>query len=158
MSIQAKTDIRNGKSLQIFLEDLGYRTWWDGNGIINVLPETPDRNKFVKSVLKEYTNTGWVPYHYALSPASKGKTFSGEKVSFIGKPTQCMEFRNMLGSFHVILFEGEDGNNYVWKSYTGNIPPPERRKISARPVCKLTKGNKILNLISYVRTYEIKED
>ncbi len=153
--MEIKTDIRNCKALQFFLEDLGFKTWWDGNLILNVLPSEND--ELLAMIAKEYRSTGWVPYHMALSPSFDGEVWTEEKVEFIGKAVQTIEFRNMLGKFNIILFES-DTNNFVWKSYTDNLPPAERRKITARPVTKLTKDGKTMNLISYVRTYALKED
>lgn len=154
--MQVKTDIRNGQNLNMFLNDLGYVTWWDANGILNVKAESDkERMKLCKRILAEYSKSGWVPYHLSLSCISVGKACREDKVKFFGQATQIMEFRNTLGVFRIILFEGEDGNNYVWKCYTDNLPPATRRQISGNMVCTLKNGKKVMNLIKRVRTYDV---
>lgn len=112
---------RTGVNLKLFLEGLGYGCFWENyneNFDYLLVNET---NEFLEAIKKEVESTGFIPYHYTLSPEKDGVAEYGDKVLFTGITTQINEFRNINGTFKLILFEAD--NNYVWKSYSDKDIP-----------------------------------
>lgn len=148
-------------SLKLFLDELGYKSVWeleDEDHDKLIVLQNGD-TKFIKAVFQEYEASGFIPYHYSVHPETRGKIDKSDKIEFIGTVKSKQIFRNVSGDFMLVLFQSEERNNYLWKSYKldRQLEIGDEFKISGRFVAPL-KGlrREQINLINYVRIKEIE--
>jgi hypothetical protein len=159
-----------GASLKLFLDELGYKSVWE------LVDEDHDKlivlkdgdTKFIKAVFRELETSGFIPYHYSVQPKVKGrvtKRFKEDepnKLEFTATVMSKQIFRNVSGDFMLVLFQSEDDNNYLWKSYKldREVEVGDTHRVFARLVAPLTGLNKEkITLINYVRLKEnLNED
>lgn len=155
MVTKIKTLYQNSTNLQLFLRYLGIHNWWDGDGILAIV-SNEDTREFVEKLKKEYRKTGWIPYHLMFDLKHDGFLIKENKVAFTGTVDDVFTIPNAIGSFRIMYIAGDDGNNYMWKTYSEKDIPFGKVKCTGRVVCKLNDGNKIINLLSHVRLTEVK--
>lgn len=139
----------NGINLKMFLDHLGFISVWNKvNEDFDELQVLPDeREELLINIKNELEKTGYLPYHYLLTPENKGLSYQGQDVEFQGAATQIVDLKNISGSFRLILFE--DGrNNYVWKTYSEKEILPQMYQAKGQVTCMLT-GAKGENLILF---------
>lgn len=148
-------------NLKFFLESFGGTCHFDGKNVEFdqiVIEEPGSLTPALLDEIQKYVDQwGFIPYHFSLAPKFKGKTISGEKVAFTGKVHEIKNFQALQGNFQLILFEGEDKRNYLWKTYTVQEPPQTKLDVTGKIKAIITGTNeeKIV-LISHCRTKESK--
>jgi len=150
-------------SLKLFLDELGYKSvWeWEDEDHDKLIVLKDGDSQFITATFKELETSGFIPYHYSVSPEKRGKIDKREKITFTGEVVSKQIFRNVSGDFMLVLWKSEEGNNYLWKSYKldRQIEVGQRYNVSAKFVCPL-KGFKRqqINLINFVRLKEIENE
>lgn len=133
----------NGINLKMFLDTLGFVSVWnkinEDFDELQVLPD--DRTDLLGAIKAELDKTGFLPYHYLLTPQDKGLQFYGKEVELEAVPTQMVDLTNISGKFRLILLE--DGrNNYLWKTYSEReFAPNQLYKAKAKVSCTLQGRN-----------------
>ena len=140
---------RNAVNLKMFLEGLGYKTAFNltpNNEIVELLVN--QENDFLTKTAEYINTSGFIPYHYTVSPSTKGS--ADTVLPFKGKITQVNSFTGVSGPFKLVLFEGK--NNFLWKTYSEVTLPPTEVTVSGKYVTSFLGINgEVLNLINYVR-------
>lgn len=148
-------------NVKLFLEKFEAKCHFDSSdGTIDeiVIEEPGSLTPALLDEIQKYLDQwGFIPYHFSLAPKFKGKTTSGEKVAFTGKVHEIKNFQALQGNFQLILFEGDDKRNYLWKTYTVQEPPQHKLDVTGKIKAIITGINdeKIV-LISHCRTKESK--
>ena len=148
-------------NLKFFLESFGGTCHFDGKNVEfdQIVIEEPGSltPALLDEIQKYIDQWGFIPYHFSLAPKFKGKTVSGEKVAFTGKVHEIKNFQALQGNFQLILFEGDDKRNDLWKTYTVQEPPQHKLDVTGKIKAIITGTNeeKIV-LISHCRTKESK--
>ena len=146
-------------NLKLFLETFGAKCHFDiSDGTTDeiVIEEmgslTPSLLEETQAYVEQW---GFIPYHFSLAPKHKGKTISGDKTAFTGKVHEIKNFQALQGNFQLILFDGDDKRNYLWKTYTVQEPPSTTLNVTGKikAIINGTKEEKII-LISHCRTKE----
>lgn len=145
----------NSINLKLFLETLGFESYFMKTGEYDDLLVIPDsRIELLKKVKQYVEHFKFIPYHYALEVGDDGDTVTAEKISFMGACVQTVEFNAVSGRFTLLLFRGEN-MNVLWKTYREvNTElfqkPPHNISGRMKAVIKSKEGN-VINLISHCR-------
>jgi len=145
---------KNSINLQLFLENMGFKCFFQHTGEIDDLLVIPDdRIEFleeVKSYVEQYHH---IPYHFCF-PVEKGLSDKNDKITFTGDLVGQREFKAVSGDFNLFLFRTED-KNYLWKTYTRK-DCPQRAIVTGKPkaIIKSMEGN-VINLVSHCRLKEV---
>jgi hypothetical protein len=129
----------NGINLKLFLDTLGFASVWNGGREDHdeLLVLDTDRDELLLKIQDELDRTGFLPYHYLLSPEKKGLPVKGEDFETQAAPTTIVDLKNISGNFRLILFE--DGrSNYLWKTYSPRELENRVYQVKAKVVCQLT--------------------
>lgn len=150
---------------KLFLDYLGYKSVWnkiDAN--FDELVILTPTNKLLTAVEKELTKSGHIPYHYSLKYTSVGEYVKGEelesgvvKIGFTGEVKEVRTLENISGSFHLIRYESEEGNNFINKRYKlENDILVGQVQVFCRPVAQLVGLNQEkINLVNWARVKQI---
>lgn len=122
----------NSINLKLFLETLGFESYFMKTGEYDDLLVIPDsRIELLKKVKQYVEHFKFIPYHYALEVGDDGDTVTAEKISFMGACVQTVEFNAVSGRFTLLLFRGE-GMNVLWKTY-GEVNLPSLPPTFSKP-------------------------
>lgn len=143
-------------NLRLFLEKLGYECYYNKSfDNYDEILVTSDNDKELLEAVTDYAERwGFIPYHYALNIAKKGKKWKGDRIASKVKKRDMMEFEALQGNFQLILFDGKDGN-FLWKTYTTQNLSDEELEMTAKLKAVIDGYNgEILNLVSHCRLKE----